>query len=159
MNRPVWVIDTNVVLDLLHFADASSLPILRALESGRIGCRVSPAMVEELRRVLAYPAFRLDAAAQASLLARYGALARRVDTPSPLPLPRCRDADDQKFLELADAEGADVLVSKDRALLSLKRHRLLRFRILSPAEAAELMDEGRCGDMLASLRHRESGLP
>jgi predicted nucleic acid-binding protein len=50
-------------------------------------------------------------------------------------LPRCRDADDQKFLELAAALPAEALVSKDRALLDLRRRRL-PFAILSPLEAA-----------------------
>jgi predicted nucleic acid-binding protein len=104
-----------------------------------IECRVTEATLEELRRVLAYPAFRLDAAAQASLWVRYRALAHCVDAPPPGTLPRCRDADDQKFLELADAESADVLVSKDRALLGLRRRRLLRFRIIDPSRAAELV--------------------
>jgi predicted nucleic acid-binding protein len=34
-------------------------------------------------------------------------------------LPRCRDAADQIFLELALAGGAEVLVSGDRDLLAL----------------------------------------
>jgi putative PIN family toxin of toxin-antitoxin system len=139
LNKPVWVIDTNVVLDLLHFSDPAAQPILWALESGGIECRVTEATLEELRRVLAYPAFRLDETAQASLWVRYRALAHCVDVPPPGTLPRCRDADDQKFLELADAESADVLVSKDRALLGLRRRHLLQFRIIDPSRAAELV--------------------
>ena len=37
------------------------------------------------------------------------------------PLPACRDPDDQKFLELAQASGAQWLISKDRDLLKLAR--------------------------------------
>ena len=48
-------------------------------------------------------------------------------------LPRCRDKDDQKFLEAALAARADVLVTKDRALLDLAR-RTARFRIVTPEE-------------------------
>ena len=33
LTKPVWVLDTNVVLDLLHFADPLALPILQALET------------------------------------------------------------------------------------------------------------------------------
>ena len=46
-------------------------------------------------------------------------------------LPRCSDPDDQKFLELARAAQADVLVTKDQALLDLAR-RKLPFRIAAP---------------------------
>jgi predicted nucleic acid-binding protein len=46
-------------------------------------------------------------------------------------LPRCSDPHDQKFLELALASGADILVTKDQALLELAR-RKLPFRIAAP---------------------------
>jgi len=50
-------------------------------------------------------------------------------------LPSCRDPDDQKFFEAALAARADVLVTKDRELLRLARHRSrLPFRILTPTE-------------------------
>ena len=134
------VLDTNVVLDLLHFSDAAALPILRALEAGRARCCVTAETLDELRRVLAYPEFRLDATTQASLLARYQMLARLVDSPiSDVGLPRCGDPDDQKFLGLAAAVAADFLVSKDKALLKLKRHPDLAFRILAPGEASALL--------------------
>ncbi len=50
-------------------------------------------------------------------------------------LPRCRDPDDQKFLEVARDARAHLLVSKDKALLELVRGRRksLPFRILTPA--------------------------
>jgi len=52
-------------------------------------------------------------------------------------LPRCSDPHDQKFLELALAAKADVLVTKDRALLDLAR-RKLPFRIAPPQALAAL---------------------
>ncbi|AJY43976.1 PIN domain-containing protein [Burkholderia humptydooensis] len=60
------------------------------------------------------------------------------DDAPPRPLPKCRDRDDQKFLELAYAARADWLVSKDRALLKLTRRteRDFGFRIAQPAPFA-----------------------
>ncbi|AIO66909.1 PIN domain-containing protein [Burkholderia oklahomensis] len=60
------------------------------------------------------------------------------DAPPPRPLPKCKDRDDQKFLELAYAARADWLVSKDRALLKLARRteRDFGFRIAQPAPFA-----------------------
>jgi predicted nucleic acid-binding protein len=54
------------------------------------------------------------------------------------PLPRCRDRDDQKFLELAYASGADWLVSKDRDVLKMARRiaRDFDFRIAAPSPFA-----------------------
>jgi putative PIN family toxin of toxin-antitoxin system len=143
LNKPVWVLDTNVVLDLLHFADPPVLPILRALQDRRIECRASVATLAELQRVLTYPEFGLDARGTHAILVRYQALAACIDVPQAMDLPRCRDADDQKFLELATAAGAHVLVSRDRALLDLAGRGRLPFRILSPQQAvADLARRG-----------------
>ncbi len=57
------------------------------------------------------------------------------------PLPRCKDPDDQKFLELAARSGADLLVSKDKALLKLRGRTRLAFRIMKPKDASLLLDE------------------
>ncbi len=55
---------------------------------------------------------------------------------SPVALPVCKDPDDQKFLELAASCGADVLITKDKALLKLARRmkKLPLFRILTPEQ-------------------------
>jgi len=143
LDKPLWVLDTNVVLDLFHFDDVATRLLARALEAGLIRCAASPATLAEWRRVLAYPEFGLDVAAQAAMDARYAScVALHADPGAGYGLPRCRDADDQKFLQLAAACSADALVSKDRALLDLRRRRL-PFAILSPLEAAARCEESR----------------
>ncbi|MEW9625771.1 PIN domain-containing protein [Rhodanobacter geophilus] len=54
-------------------------------------------------------------------------------------LPRCRDPDDQKFLELARACGAQWLLSRDRELLRLARRtrREHGFDIVTPQAWAQ----------------------
>jgi len=131
------VLDTNVVMDLLHFADAAVHPIAAAIAAGAVRCCADALTLEELTRVVTYPEFGLDAAAGGTLLARYRAMIDEeplADGPPP-SLPRCRDPDDQKFLELAARAGADCLITKDKALLRLKRKQGLNFRILTPTEA------------------------
>ena len=59
------MLDTNVVLDLLHFDDATARPLRDALEDGRVCCVVTDATLDEWRRVLAYPGFALAAERQA----------------------------------------------------------------------------------------------
>ena len=51
-------------------------------------------------------------------------------------LPICTDADDQKFLELARDAEAEVLITKDKALLKLAKRtaRAGLFRIMTPQE-------------------------
>ena len=91
-----------------------------------------------MERVLAYDLAKhtLDAAAQAACLTECRKIAHRIDTAAPETerklLPRCVDPDDQKFLELALAARADVLITKDHKLLELAR-RTKAFRILKPA--------------------------
>lgn len=142
MNKPVLVLDTNVVLDLLHFDDAVARPLLHALEGGRVHCTASTATLEELRRVLAYPEFALAPARQLTLFKRYQTLAGAVaGVDASEGLPRCSDPDDQKFIELAAAVHAQGLISKDRALLKLRRRCAERFRVMTPAEAVRWLDE------------------
>jgi putative PIN family toxin of toxin-antitoxin system len=135
------VLDTNVWLDWLVFADPGVAPIRAALAAGRIEIFIDAACEAELERALGYDLGRLspDAAAQAACLAECRRIARRVGAPAPEPecaqLPRCRDPDDQKILEAALAAGAQILVTKDRALLDLAR-RGAPFRIVTPAEFA-----------------------
>ena len=50
-------------------------------------------------------------------------------------MPHCSDPDDQKFIELAAMAHAQGLVSKDRAVLKLRRRCAPYFRIMAPAEA------------------------
>jgi len=132
------VLDTNIWIDWLVFDDPSVAPLAAAQAAGRVEIRIDAACEAELARALGYRLGRvaLDAAAQACCLARCRALARR-DWPSRrarLRLPDCDDPDDQKFLELALACGAQALVTRDRALLALgrRRARTLPFAILTP---------------------------
>ena len=115
------VIDTNCVLDLWVFADPRAKPLLAALESRALCWLATPAMRDELARVLGYPkiAARLPPAGPAPALAAFDAHARITQPPAPAPI-RCRDPDDQPFIDLAVARRA-TLWSKDAALLRLTR--------------------------------------
>lgn len=136
------VLDTNVVLDLFHFADPAAHPILAAVEAGHACCLADEATLGELARVVTYPEFALSPDAGAALVERYRALLTLtpLDGVPPPALPKCRDPDDQKFLELAARVGADLLISKDKALLKLKRRQGLGFRIMTPAEASAVVN-------------------
>jgi uncharacterized protein len=131
------VLDTNIWLDWLVFRDLSLLYLKNEIAEGRAQIVIDPACEAELERVLAYDLARhsLDGEAQAACLAECRRIAQRIETPLPEAerkrLPRCADPDDQKFLELALAARADVLITKDHKLLELAR-RTKAFRILRP---------------------------
>lgn len=136
MSAPRWVLDTNVVLDCLYFADAGARPLWRAVEAGAALALADAATLDEWRRVLAYRQFGLAPDAQGRLYADYLARATLVTATDQPALPRCRDPADQKFLRLAAVGQAVLLVTKDRDLLRLRKNRWLGFRIVTPGEVA-----------------------
>ena len=126
------VIDTNIVLDLFVFKDAAARPLEQLLTDGKLDWIATPAMREELARVLDYPQIVLRRAAStlssADVLAGFDSQARLVDVASKASVT-CRDPDDQKFIDLAVAHRA-LLLSKDRAVTSMAK-RLLAHGVLA----------------------------
>lgn len=135
------VFDTNVLVSLYVFADSRYAPLRGLIESGHWQVITNAACLGEFARVLTYPQFSLAVEVQQQALAAYREIAALiVAAPAlPAPLPRCKDPDDQKFLELARDGGAEWLVTSDKALLVLARRQKLAhlFRILTPDAALQ----------------------
>ncbi len=115
------VLDSNIWVDLLVFQDPHVAPIRAALDAGTIAPVIRADCREELRRVLAYPHFArfsvdIDAAlAQVDRLATLEPAPDQTDFDA-VRLPKCRDTDDQKFIELAHfARRAAGLQGQGRA--------------------------------------------
>lgn len=134
------VLDTNVVLDLLYWADPTSAPLLGALDNGLASAVTDTRCFEEWLQVLRFDRFSLAPAAQQALAQRYRQLCTWHDTPlaTGQSLLRCKDPADQKFIALAMAAHADLLVTKDKALLALARRRraLGQLAIMAPLAAS-----------------------
>ncbi|APR04408.1 putative toxin-antitoxin system toxin component, PIN family [Thauera chlorobenzoica] len=132
------VLDTNTVLALWMFRDPRLRVLRTAIEEGRYRLLGREDASEELRRVLAYRQFGLGPDEQAALWHGYLARLEPADfapaAEAAAALPNCRDPDDQKFLEIALRHAATHLLTRDRALLALARHRAIRphFSILTP---------------------------
>ena len=141
------VLDTNVVLDIFHWRNPGTTPILAAARAGGVLLVTNTPCLAELRHVVHRPQFGLTEDAADEIVSRYLALATRVDgaaAPQPLiVLPRCKDQDDQKFLELARDARAELLVTRDKALLTLARKKfaLHGLRIVRPEEAVTMLDQ------------------
>ncbi|MFC5577447.1 putative toxin-antitoxin system toxin component, PIN family [Lysobacter niabensis] len=139
---PRIVLDTNVCLDLFVFDDPRTARLRDAMRSGEIEAMTDAPCREEWRRVLAYPALALAETRQSAALAEFDRLTTSCDegalaTPADARrLPRCRDPDDQKFLELALRSGARWLLTRDDHLLALGRRTTREgwFAILTPQE-------------------------
>ena len=123
--RPV-VVDTNVALDLLIFSDPRTAALRQLLAEGRLAWIATQVMRDELERVLAYPhiAERMDyyRVTAAQVLAAFDAQARLVEIAAKVAYV-CKDADDQKFIDLAVAHRA-IIVSKDKAVLCMRKRLL-----------------------------------
>jgi predicted nucleic acid-binding protein len=153
------VLDTNIVLDLWVFDDpathalrqalglsASHAPTPAPVDAPHASSPLAPlnapwlatpVMREELARVLTYPHLaerQTRAGGDATqVLAAYDQAVTWCAPASRAPYS-CRDADDQKFIDLAVAQAASatsvvVLLSKDRAVLHLKK-RLSRLGVV-----------------------------
>lgn len=120
------ILDTNVWLDWLVFDDARAAPIARAADDGLVALHATQPMLDEFAAVIERPHFGLDAAARA---AARDAQRARVTLHAPAPDCRldCTDPDDRMFIDLAVALRVDWLLSRDKALLRLRRPAERRF--------------------------------
>jgi putative PIN family toxin of toxin-antitoxin system len=128
---PNVVFDASTVVSATIKADSVPERALRQARANDTLC-FSSAVEGEIREVLSRPKFRRyysEARRQAILdLLIPGAL-----TVEPAArVTDCRDAKDNKYLELALAAGADIIVSSDDDLLVLDPWRGIR--ILTPAQ-------------------------
>lgn len=130
------VLDTNTVLALWLFADPGLAHLLAAIEADTYELLTRHDALDELRCVLAYRQFGLTPARRAEIFEAYAGRCSLVASSASdaVALPNCRDPDDQKFLEIARDGGASRLITRDKVLLKLNRHRLIRplFVIMTP---------------------------
>jgi len=121
------VLDTNIVLDLWLYLDPAMPALLEALTFKRVDWVATQAMRDELERVLTYPYIVLriqkGGLVAEEVLAQFDRYVRLVPVADRAPYV-CKDADDQKFIDLACAYSCR-LVSKDKAVLTM-RNRLAR---------------------------------
>lgn len=133
------VFDTNVVVSALRF-QAGHVAWLRAHWAARIVRPLgSRATVDELVAVLSYPKFELTPVDIRALLGDFLPHVEVIDVLFVRDAARCRDPGDQKFVDLAIAGRAQVLVTGDKDLLALKT--LVPFAVELPAEYARRFAE------------------
>jgi putative PIN family toxin of toxin-antitoxin system len=147
------VLDTNVVLDWLVFSDASCSSLAEQLIRGQLRWQATAEMRSELCSVLPRPELKIwnpDGEHVLSVFDRLASLHAPSRVQQPAAGLRCRDPDDQKFMDLALATSARWLFSRDRALLDLaKTARKHGVEILTPAswlrQHASLASHGDSG--------------
>ena len=135
-----WVIDTNIVLDLWLFEDPATIPLRAALQSGAISHLATASMRDELERVLTYPHLakrmaRSNIQAQ-DILSRFDEYLLAAE-PAVKAACTCKDHDDQKFIDLAVVHAVPLL-SKDKAILCMKKRLFQSGVVLNPSEIPAL---------------------
>ena len=127
------VIDTNVLFDWLVFVDPRLDPLRQALSNGRLRWITCARMLDEFAHVLGREPLSTRVVDREQVDRQIQTHARLVEhRHEPIPpgwprlTPRCSDPDDQIFIDLAIAQGAQLLLTRDRALLKLARKAQLR---------------------------------
>lgn len=121
-DKPVVVVDTQLLLDWLVFRDPRSQAWGESLRLGHWRWLVCSAMRDEFAHMVWHPSLAKWAPDRERALADFDACAQVVAAPrSAGPSLRCRDADDQVFLDLALEHRARWLWTRDKALLALAR--------------------------------------
>ncbi len=111
-----FVFDTNVLFDLLYWEDSRVASLLEALEKKTIFALFDEETLFEFALVLDREKFSLTKEKKEAIFIRALSWAILVSAPvSPAP-SRCKDTDDQKFLDLAFGYKVS-LITKDKLLL------------------------------------------
>lgn len=132
------VFDTNVLISALGW-DAKPEACLEQVLHGQAEGYISPAMLDELQRVMEYPRFEFTEAEQRSFVEIILASFHVVEPGISLEVVE-DDPDDDVVLECAVASDADYIVSGDSHLQNLDVYRTID--ILSPATFLDVTGEG-----------------
>ncbi len=134
------VLDTNVLLGALMSPASPSAGILALWRDRKVAVLIAAGQIDQIARVTRYPRIRarLHPALAGRLVSRLRDVAIVVET---LPtVDRSPDPDGNYLLALAEAGAAQFLVTGDKPLLGLKRHKSTR--IVKPAAQLESLKEG-----------------
>ena len=125
------VLDTNIVLDLWLYKDPATPALQQALTEKSVQWLATQVMRDELERVLAYThivkRLAFSQLTAQDLLRQFDAHVQLMPIAAKAPFI-CKDADDQKFIDLAAAHQT-YLISKDKAVLTM-RNRMARLGVV-----------------------------
>jgi putative PIN family toxin of toxin-antitoxin system len=130
------VLDPNVIISGLLSATGAPADVMRAFDRGELEVVVSPRLLDELTRALAYPKLRryISEEDAAEVIAWIDDSAIAVADPDDPPRVHSADPQDDYLIALASTERV-ALVSGDKHLLKLDRE----IPVFSPRKFLELL--------------------
>ena len=120
--KPIVILDTNILLDILVFDDQRAHPLRAALTNQELDALATQETVDELVDVISRPQFSLNKKRQAEILIQWQDWSRLVKQSDLQLAPwKCKDRDDQVFINLAFSYKPSTLISKDKLVLKLAK--------------------------------------
>ena len=120
--KPIVVLDTNILLDILVFDDERAHPLRAALTNQEIDAVATQHTIEELADVISRPQFELDLQEQTNVMMQWQSWVRIVNDEDLVVAPwKCKDRDDQVFINLAFSLKPATLISKDKLVLKIAK--------------------------------------
>lgn len=132
---PRIVIDTNVLLDIFHFHDTHVQELKLALENGQLEVWTCQLMWNEFLNVIQRPLFGNSTEEIQAIIQKILPYFQFESNLIPTSPYKCKDTDDQIFIDLACLKSPCHLLSKDKAVLKLKsKLKTLGVTIITPKE-------------------------
>ena len=125
----IAVLDTHIWLDWLLWRSPRLEPLRVAHAAGRLRILHSAETLAEWRRVLGYPQFEQTPEQIEALCLEFIELTLCCELMSEaerIKVPKCRDSDDQKFLELCVVGAAAWLITRDKKLHKIGKHKVYK---------------------------------
>ncbi len=135
------VIDTNILLDIVYFDDPRIQNLKKALENKQLEAWSCDLIWAEFLDVLKRPLFYTNEA-NYQRIAEQAKIYFQIETALIAPSSfKCKDQDDQVFIDLAVSKAPCWLFTKDNEVLKLAKRLLLVNVFVSQAQTSNLFSK------------------
>ena len=125
----IAVLDTHIWLEWLLWRSPRLEPLRVKHAAGQLHILHSTETLAEWRRVLGYPQFAQSPEQIDALCLEFTELSQCCELMADIERsrwPKCRDPDDQKFLELSVMGAATWLITRDKKLRKIGKHKVFK---------------------------------
>lgn len=135
------VIDTNILLDIVYFDDPRIQNLKKALENNQVEAWSCDLIWAEFLDVLKRPLFYSNEA-NYQRIAEQARTYFQIETTNIASSPfKCKDKDDQVFIDLAVLKAPCWLISRDNEVLKLAKRLLLVDVYVNQAQTSKLFSK------------------